>query len=423
MALNLILIAFFLFTSAVMSGAEAVFLAVREVRLQTLIKNNDKRAALVSKLRSNMHRLLGVLLLGQVISDVAASSLATITATELFGGVGVGIATGIMTFLVLIFGQLLPKSFGARQPERWAKLLAGPIATLSLAFNPILAVVDLFVTVVLRQELHFKAHEPVSEEEIKTMAQMGVSAGTLEKGEKELIERVFLFNDITAFDVMTPREGVVFLDGVKPLADALPVINSSGYSRYPVFENEKSNIIGVVHIKDIFNKMSERPAVDLTGIKLKELAEPATFVPKTKPIDDLLREMQKQHLHLAMVVNEYGSIVGIVSFEDLLEELVGEIADESDVDEYTIKRVDKLNIIAHGDVDIKDINRFFNVKIVAPEHKSLGWVILKELGSIPNKGQQIKLADSVTATIEEMINLRINKVRLTKKEDVSNNGG
>ncbi len=421
MTLNLLLIVFFLFTSAAMSGAEAVFLAVREVRLQTLIKQGQKRAALVSKLRSNMHRLLGVLLLGQVISDVAASSLATITATEFFGHVGVGVATGLMTFLVLVFGQLLPKSFGARQPERWAMRLAGPIAAISVVFNPILAAVDGFVTVILRQKLQFTAHEPVSEEEIKTMTSMAVQAGTLEKGEKELIERVFLFNDITAFDVMTPREGVVFLDGGKPLAEALPVISSSGFSRYPVFEKEKSNIVGVVHIKDIFKRMAEEPAT-LGQTTIKDLAEPAAFVPKTKPIDDLLREMQKQHQHLSLVVNEYGSVVGIVCFEDLLEELVGEIADESDVDEHTIKRVDKLNIIAHGDVELKDINRFFNVNIAAPAHKSLAWVILKELGSIPGKGQQVRLSGNVTATVEEMINLRINKVRLTKTEDAPNGG-
>jgi len=417
MTLNLLLIVFFLFTSAVLSGSEAAFLSVSEVRIQTLIQKNDRRAILVGKLRSNLHRLLGVLLFGQVISDVAASSLATVTATEWFGDIGVGIATGVMTFMVLIFGQLVPKSYGARQPERWTRLLAKPISWLSVVCNPILAVIDRLVVLVMRQELHFTAHSPVSEEEIKTMAQMGVKAGTLEKGEKELIERVFLFNDITASDVMTPRESILFLDGKKSLAEALPLVNSAGYSRYPVFENDKSNIIGVIHIKDLFRKLSENPGLNLEQVPIKDLAEPATFVPRTKPIDDLLRDMQKQHLHLAMVANEYGTIVGLVTFEDLLEELVGEISDESDIDEHIIKRVDKLNIIAHGDVDIKDINRFFNTKLTAPPHKSLGWVILKELGSIPTVGQQIKLDPCVTATVEEMINLRIHKVRLTKTDE------
>jgi len=411
---NLLLIAFFLFTSGVLSGAEAAFLSVREVRVQTLVKKGDKRAALVAKLRSNMHRLLGVLLLGQVISDVAASSLATVTATKAFGDLGVGVATGVMTFLVLVFGQLVPKSFAARQPEKWTMLLVRPITVLSVVFNPVLAVIDRLVVLIMRQELLFTTHEAVSEEEINTMAQMGVSAGTLEKGEKELIERVFLFNDITALDVMTPREEVIFLDGKKTVAEVLPIVNSTGYSRYPVFENEKSNIVGVIHIKDIFKKISDDPDLPLNRIPIKEVTEPATFVPKTKPIDDLLRDMQKQHVHLALVVNEYGSIVGLVTFEDLMEELVGEITDESDVDEHTIKRVDKLNIIAHGEVEVKDINRFFNTKITAPPHKSLGWVILKELGSIPNKGQQVQLGDNLLATVEEMINLRINKVRLTK---------
>jgi len=418
MTFNIILICFFLFTSAVLSGSEAAFLAVSDIRLQTLIDQGDKRAMLVSKLRSQMHRLLGVLLLGQVISDVAASSLATVTAAEFFGNFAVGVATVIMTVLVLIFGQLAPKSFAARSPEKWSMRLAQPITWLTLVFSPALAVIDRLVNIVMRREIRFTAHQPISEEEIKTMAQLGVKAGTLETGEKELIERVFLFNDITANDVMTPKENIVYLDGKKSLTEALPVITSSDYSRYPVFEGDKSNIIGIVHNKEVLRRLANGRPEELASIMVKDLAEPAIFVPKTKVIDDLLHEMQKQHLHMAMVVNEYGSISGVVTFEDLIEELVGEISDESDVDEHTIKRVDKLNIICHGDVEIKDVNRFFNVKIDAPLHRSLAWLILKEIGSIPAKGQQIKLpGGNVSATVEEMLNLRVNKVRLTKAED------
>jgi len=416
-----LLVAFFLFTSAVLSGAEAAYLAVSDVHVRTLIDNKkDKRAPALLKLRTNMHRLLGVLLLGQVVSDVSASTLAAYIATQLFGGVGIGIATGVMTIMVFTFGQLLPKLYGAKTPEKWALRLTVIIVPLTAALGPVLTVIEKIIKLIIGREVHFEQQRIVSEDEIKTMTSMAVQAGTLEKGEKELIERVFLFNDITAGDIMTPKEGVIFLDGKKSLAEALPLIKSSEYSRYPVFENEKNNIVGTIHVKDIFIRIAENPAADLTQIVTKDLAEPAAFVPHTKPIDELLREMQKQHLHLAIVVNEYGSVLGIVTFEDLLEELVGEISDESDIDEHTIKRVDKLNVIAHGDAEVKDINRFFNVKITAPPHKSLGWVILKELGSIPAKGQQIKIAEGLTATVEEMINLRIHRIRLTKTEETVN---
>ncbi len=415
MAFLYFLVAFFLFTSAVLSGSEAAFLAASEIHVSTLVQKKDKRAIQLEKLRGNMHRLLGVVLLGQVVSDVSASALATYIATTTFGDFGVGLAMGLMTLLVFIFGQLVPKLYGARQPEKWSLRLAGPISMLTVVLGPVLTVLEAIVRVIFGSEVHFTPQRTVSEEEIKTMASMGVKAGTLEKGEKELIERVFLFNDVTASDVMTPRESIVFLDGKKTLAEAMPVIISSEFSRYPVFENDKNNIIGIVHIKELIKRLSSETGQPAPAIR--DLAEPAIFVPKTKVISDLLRDMQKQHLHMAVVVNEYGSVEGVVTFEDLLEELVGEISDESDVDEHVIKRVDKLNVIAHGDAEVKDVNRFFNVKITAPPHKSLGWVILKELGSIPVKGQQVKIADNLTATIEEMINLRINKVRLTKAEE------
>ncbi len=414
MSLYLILILFFLLVSAGFSGAEAAFLSVSDIRIQTLVQQKDRRAFAVEKLKTNVQRLLGILLLGQTVCDVASSAIATYAATNYFGEFGVGLATGLMTLMVLIFVQLIPKSYAAHRPESWSLRLAGPISTLAVVLSPVMAVVDRIADLFIAPDARLKHTTAVSEEEIKTMASMGVRAGTLERGEKELIERVFLFNDITASDVMTPRESIVFLDGKKTLAEAMPVLIASEFSRYPVFENDKNNIVGIVHIKELIKRVA---ANEQPSPAIRELAEPAIFVPKTKVISDLLRDMQKQHLHMAVVVNEYGSVEGVVTFEDLLEELVGEISDESDVDEHVIKRVDKLNVIAHGDAEVKDVNRFFNVRIQAPPHKSLGWVILKELGSIPVKGQQIKIADNLTATVEEMLNLRINKVRLTKAEE------
>ncbi len=410
-----------IFLSACFSASETAIFSMGLVRIRTLAQKGNKAAKILEKLRDDPKATLGAILIGNNIVNMSVGALTAVMAIDYFGNAAVGIATGLVTILIIVFAEYLPKSFAAHHNERLALFFARPVGLLLRLLRPVLVVINFLVDRI------FRAAPPptpavIGEDEIKTMAQMGVSAGTLEKGEKELIERVFLFNDITAFDVMTPREEVVFLDGRKMLADALPVINSAGFSRYPVFENEKSNVAGVIHIKDIFKRMADDPATPLDKVAIKELAEPANFVPKTKPIDDLLREMQQQHQHMSIVVNEYGSVVGIVSFEDLLEELVGEIADESDVDERTIKRADKLNIIAHGDVEIKDINRFFNVNIAAPAHKSLGWVILKELGSIPGKGQQVRLSEKVTATVEEMINLRIHKVRLTKTEDAPNAG-
>jgi putative hemolysin len=408
-----------LFLSACFSASETAIFSLGIVRIRTLAQKGNKAAKILEKLRDNPKTLLGALLLGNNVVNMSAGALTTVVAIEQFGNTAVGIATGLITVAIIIFGEFLPKSFAAHHSEWLALALARPVDLLTRVLRPILVVINFLVDRIFRAAPPPTA--PVfGEDEIKTMAQMGVKAGTLERGEKEMIERVFLFNDVTASDVMTPKEGVIFLDGKKSLADALPLIKSSEFSRYPVFENDKNNIVGTIHLKDIFIRIAENPTVSFSLIAMKDLAEPAAFVPHTKPSDDLLREMQRQHLHMAIVVNEYGSVLGVVTFEDLLEELVGEISDESDVDEHTVKRVDRLNVIAHGDVEIKDLNRFFNTKIQGPPHKSLGWVILKELGSIPTGGQQVKIADGLVATVEEILNLRINKVRLTKTDETLN---
>jgi CBS domain containing-hemolysin-like protein len=398
--------------SAVFSGSETALFTVGLVRVKTLAKRKPA-AALIEKMRENPRRLLGALLLGNNLVNISASALMTVIVMDAFGSAAVAIATGAMTLVILIFGEFLPKSYAAQHSEKIALAVARPVHWLTVAVGPLVRLLDIIVNAVIRRESGTTAPF-VSEEEIKTMAGMAVKAGTVEKGERDLIEKVFLMNDITASDVMTPRESVVFLDASRSLAEAMPLITDGGFSRYPVFGKSKNDIIGIALVKDMFQKIAENPSLPLAEIKLKELAEPAPFVPNTKPIDDLMRDMQKQHVHMAVVVNEFGTVVGIVTFEDLVEELVGEIADESDVDDLFVKRIDKMTVMASGDAEIKDINKFFNVKIPGPPHKTLGWAMLKECGSIPPKGQQVRLAESLNAVVEEMINLRIHKVRLIK---------
>ncbi|MEK9152211.1 MAG: hemolysin family protein, partial [Patescibacteria group bacterium] len=258
----------------------------------------------------------------------------------------------------------------------------------------------------------------ISEEEIKTMVYMGVESGSVEKAEREMIERVFLFNDITAEDVMTQREQIVYLDGDRTLAEALPFVNTTKFSRFPVFEKNPEQIIGIVYIKDIFEKIVEAGGEAPTDVKIRDIAGPAIFVPETKLIDDLFREFQKERTHIALVINEYGSVVGLVTLDDLLEELVGEISDETDIDEHRIVRIDKLTIAVHGDTEIGDINRFFNVRIEAPDNRTLGWAIMEKLGSLPSPGQNIALAENLNSVVEEMSGRRILKVKLMKSAEM-----
>lgn len=406
------------FLAACSSAAETALFSIGKIRLRTLAARQHPKAILVEKLRANPRRLLGTILVFNNVVTISTSALVTAAAIRAFGDIAVGIATGAVAFFIIIFGEFLPKSFGAHQPERVGFALVRPVLLVSRVIGPV-------VTLLERGTNRFFKFAPedkkalVSEEEIKTMISMGAEAGAIEKGEQELIERVFLFNDITAEDVMTPKEQITFLDAGQSLLSALGIVNRSKFSRFPVFEGDHEKIVGVVHIKEILETVVEKR--DASGsMPVMEIAAPAYFVPATKPIDDLFREFQKSHVHMAVVVNEYGSVLGLITIDDLLEELVGEISDESDIDEHIVKRVDKLTIVAHGDADIRVINRFFNVKINAPANKTLGWLLMERSGAVPQEGQRIAIQDNLTALVENMDDRRIVKVRLSKSAEPAN---
>ncbi len=409
----LVAIVVFLAIAACFEGAETSLLSMSEVRLQTLIKKGDRRAITVAKLRSNVRTLLGTLLLGQTVCDISAASLATLVAHDAFGDSGVAIETVVLTIIVLIFVNLIPKSHAANNPERWALASAPPVHALMVLLRPLTIVVDRFVSIFVGT----KGMEAlITEEEIRTMTHLGVKSGGVESGEKELIERVFLLNDITASDVLTPKEIMVALDGDKPLTDALPLINSSKFTRYPVWSGNRENIIGIVHVKNLFERLSSSSTNTLAQTPLREFTTPITFVAETELVDDLFRLFKKNRIHMAIVVDKDQHLIGLVTHEDLLEELVGEISDESDVDEHFIKRIDKRTILVHGDTDIPDVNRFFNTRIEQTDERTIGRLLWKQAGKMPKQGQSVNIAEGLIAIPEQMSRGRILRVRLVKEK-------
>ncbi|MBU0625637.1 hemolysin family protein [Patescibacteria group bacterium] len=415
---SLLLLLLLLVLSAGFSSAETAMFSVEDIRLQTLAKKKHPRAILVKKLRSDPKVLLGTILLGNNAANVTASALATTIVIKHFGQVWIGLATGVLTLIILVFSEFIPKTWDAHNSESAAFFFARPVWILTRICAPVVRLFDSLMSRVLKQGLDFGENKRVGEEEIKTMAQLGAAAGTLEEQEKKMIERVFLFNDITTEDVMTPKEDVEFLNGGWTVAEATPLITSEKFSRYPVFdENDEDEMIGIIHVRDIFEKLAADPQHALTQLKIKDLATDAMFIPESKPIDDLFHDFQKEHMHMALVVNEYGSMVGLVTIDDLLEELVGEIGDETDVEDDVIKRVDKYNVLVHGDEEIKDINEFFNIKLPGRRNKTISKMMLDLLGSVPNVGQSVALTETVTATVERMDKLRILRVRLNKKPE------
>jgi putative hemolysin len=326
----------------------------------------------------------------------------------------VAFETGILTLIVLIFVNMIPKSHAAHNAERWVLASAGPVYILTVIFGPIATGLDHIASLFVNTK-GMKNH--VTEDEIRTMTRMGVKSGAVERGEKELIERVFLFNDITASDVLTPREIMFALEADRKLGDVLEEINNQRFSRYPVFEGTTDNIVGIVHIKDLLSRMIDHES--MSKLKVRDCMTPPVFVNEKALIDDLFRELKRQRVHMAIVTNDNKTVVGLLTLEDLIEELVGEISDETDVDEFVIKRVDKHTIVVHGDKDIPDINRFFNTRIDEGDARTIGRLVRAKAGKIPKQGQPVLVANDVMAVVEHVSRGRILKVRLIK----SVNGG
>ncbi|MDA2935859.1 hemolysin family protein [Patescibacteria group bacterium AH-259-L05] len=393
-----------LLLSGFFSGSETALYSISGVEVKRLLRQKKQGAKALSRIKEKPKRLIITILIGNNIANVAASILATILATQWFGSYGAGIAFGGTTFLILLFGEILPKSMATAQASFISLLVARPIELISYALYPLVVIFEKLVKIT-------GTIQPIriTEEDVQTMTAMGVEAGTIEEEEREIIGKVFQFTDITAEDAMTPRSKIFSLNHTLSITDAIKAIKKAPLSRIPVFKNSKDNIIGILYTKDLLKYSSER-AQKLT---LGEICKEPYFIPDQKPLNDLLKEFQKRAVHIAIVVNEWGEIIGLITLEDLLEELVGEIADEKDVDRIVIKRIDKNTILVDGATEIGQINRFFKVKLPGNEHETISAVILDKLGRIPKKEEKLEL-DTVKIAIEDATKKTILKVKISK---------
>lgn len=397
------LLVILLLLSAFFSSSETALFSLSMIQARTLLNQKKKGAKTLYKLKQNPKRLIVTILLGNNLVNIGASVLATVISTNLFGSKGAGIAVGIMTFLILVFGEIIPKSIATTTAEKLSLVVAKPILFFMYLLWPL---VWLFEQVA---KISGPTKALVSEEQIKTMATMGLEAGILKKEEKEIIEKAVEFADVTAEDVMTPRVDMFVLDGNLNLDDALSSITKSPFSRIPVYLGNKDNIIGVLYAKDVLKHIAESREM----IKLKELAKKPFFVPEQMPIDKLFKEFQKKHIQIAIVVDEHGGVVGLATMEDLLEELVGEIIDETDISKELIMRLDKKTILVDGDTEIDAINNFFNVKIPGKGTDTISAVILDKIGRIPQKDEKINIGN-LTLTIKNVTDREIKKVKIEK---------
>ena len=407
--MNQLLILFFLLClSALFSGSETALITLSMGRVQSLVKEGRRGAQALLQLKSDPSRMLITLLIGNNLVNIAASAMATVLATEWFGHLGPGIAVGVLTIVILIFGEITPKSLATRYAERISLFIASPMYTLMRLIYPI---VWLFgqLTNWIQRITQLERDPIVTESELIKLAEHGVEEGTIECDEREMIERVFAFNDLEAKDVMTPRSQVFALDGRLSVKAALPDIKSWRYSRIPIFDKHPQEIHRVVYLRDILDTYTKGN----TEVLLSEIAYEPDFVPENQPIDELFAKLRKKKRRLVMVVDEYGVIQGIVTLEDLLEELVGEIYDESDKPQG-VQILSDEKIAVDGIVELRVIEEHFKIDLAGKPTDTVNLWILNHTERIPEIDEHF-LIDGLQVTIAKATRRRIRQVIITHR--------
>ena len=397
-----------LLLSGFFSSSEVALISITRAKVHALLNQGRKGAEALDILKRSTDTALITILIGNNIVNIAAASLATAIAIGIYGDVGIGIATGVTVILMLIFGEIGPKMYASRHTEELALRVALPILYLSKVIYPVLWVSDH-----IKQQFAFRPEvtEPVvTEEEIKEWIDVGEEEGTIEEQEREMLYSVLRFGDTTVREVMTPRVDVVMIEDTSTLENALSIFNETGFSRIPVYHEQIDNVVGLLNIKDIF-AAAFRQQMDVT---IKDLMYEPCFVPESKKIDELLKELQVMKQHMAVVLDEYGSFAGIVTVEDMLEELVGEIMDEFDEEEPEVQKIGEGAYLVDAQAWVGHLNEDLDLDLPETDaYETIGGLVIDRLGHIPRRGEAAMIDESnVKLVVMQMQGRRIVKVKL-----------
>lgn len=402
--------------SAVISTAEIGFFSVNETRLKALAQTGSKRAAKALKLRSDPQKLLSTILVGDRLVGTAIPMFATFMTLSLYGGQSVfeeaiAVMVGILTFVLLVSVDVIPKTLAAKFAVPVTLNMAYPIYWVELLLTPLL----FFMVPLIHKLTGGKGLTLplVTEEELKIMLDQGGKAGEIESEEVKMIKNVFQLKDITAEDAMTPRIYVFALDGNLQLKEAQELLFQSKYSRIPVYDGTLDNITGVLYKTKALTELAK----DRSDVRLRDIAHPPLFVPAGKTADDLMKQFQQEKRHMGIVVNEFGGVMGLVTLEDLVEEVVGEIVDETDITEELIKRIGKNQILVHGRTEVRKVNDFLKVEL-GDEALTIGGLIQESLGRIPKAGEELRI-ENCRLVVHEADPRSIRIVQIFKDEKVA----
>ena len=398
--------------SGFFSGLEVALVGVRKSKVQQLLKQKVRGAKALHKLKSNPSRMMATVNLGNNLVNVASAALATNMALEIFGNQGLGIAIGIMTFLILVFGEITPKTYCNANASKIALRFSGVLLIFGYVFYPIVLLLEQITKVMLR--LVGSAYHPprITEEEIKGIIDQGVEDKAIEKQEHALVHGALKFDDTIIRSVMTPRPKMFTLNSKMLLMDALHLINESGFSRIPIYGDTRDEIVGIVHVRDVLKHLeSNKQKI----VKLVDIARQTIFVSQEKRMSDLLSEFKARQTHMAIVLDEFGGVEGCVTLEDMLEEIVGEIMDETDKTPPSLfKKIDNDTILTDADIEIDILNEIFKTNIPqGKDYASLNGLLHERLHDIPQVGDKVEV-DSLKIVIEQVTKNHPNVVRVEK---------
>ena len=396
--------------SGFFSGLEVALVGTRMSKIEQMVKDKVKGSSSLLKLKKNPSRMMASVNLGNNLVNVAATAIATDIALKIFGNEGLAIAIGIMTFLILVFGEITPKTYcnanSSKIAVRYSRILLG----FSYAFYPIVIFLESITRGIIKLTGSSDNPPGLTEDEIKGVIDQGLKDKAIEKQESELVHGALNFDDIVIRSVMTPRTKMFTLNSKKMLFEALPEINSSGYSRIPVFSENRDNIVGVVNVRDVLKSLENNEKV----ISLESIMREAIFVSQEKRVSDLLKEMQGRQTHMAIVIDEFGGVEGCVTLEDLLEEIVGEIHDEKDKVQENFQKEGNDTILTDGDIEIDKINEIFKTSIPeGDDYSRLNGLLHEKLHDIPKEGDKIEI-DSLRIMIEKVSKNKPEKIRIEK---------
>ena len=407
-ALQMLVVIGLLGLSAFFSSSETAMMSVNKIRVRNLADAGLSSAVILVKVLDNQSKMLSAILIGNNIVNISASSLMTVLVTDVFGSAYVGAATGVLTLLVLIFGEITPKTSATLYSESMALKFAKPIYLLMQVLTPVIFVVDkmsLVVLKLLRIDPN-KKPDAITEEELRTIVEVSHEEGVIESDEKKMIYNVFDFGDSVARDIMVPRIDMTFIDVNSTLEEVMEVFRQEKYTRYPVFEETTDNVIGIVNIKDLI--LQEQDA----KFDLRDYLREPMYTYEFKKTAELMVELRKTLNNIAIVLDEYGATAGLITMEDMLEEIVGEIRDEYDEDEEDlVKKLNAKEFAVDAAMKLDDLNDQIGFHLESEDYDSIGGFVIGLLDHLPEEGEEV-VYENLRLVVEKVDRNRIETIHI-----------